>query len=102
MADKAVIADTCFSRMKGLLGRTGLAQGEALVIRPCNSIHTLFMRFAIDVLFVDKQNKVVAALSNVLPWRLSPIYWRGHSAIELPSGVILEAGTACGDEIRLS
>ena len=101
LADKAVIADTLFTRMKGLLGRAGLARGEALVIRPCNSIHAFFMRFTIDVLFLDRQNKVIATLNNLLPWRVSPVYWKGYSVVELPSGVIQKSETAVGDEIIL-
>lgn len=101
LAQDALIASTPFFRMKGLLGRKTLNDGEALVIRPCNSIHTFFMRFAIDVLFLDRQNKVIAMLNNVLPWRVSPVYWRGYSVVELPSGVIKKSETAVGDEIIL-
>ena len=102
LAQDALIASTPFFRMKGLLGRKTFNDGEALVIRPCNSIHTFFMRFAIDVLFLDRQNKVIAMLNNVLPWRVSPVYWRGYSVVELPSGVIKKSETAVGDEIILS
>ncbi len=59
LAEEAYIADTVFSRVKGLLGKQSLDEGSALIIKPCNSIHTFFMRFPIDVFFVDRNNKIV-------------------------------------------
>ena len=102
LAEKALLADNFFSRAKGLIGRPGIYSGEALVIARCNSIHTFFMQFAIDVLFVDKNNIVVGALNNVKPWRFSPVYWRSGVVIELPIGVIKESKTCEGDEIAFS
>ena len=101
LAKETIIADTSFARMKGLLGRTGLTQTEALVIKPCNSIHTFFMRFVIDVVFVDGQNKIIATLSDLGPWRLSPIYWSARFVVEFPAGVIANTQTEKGDEIAL-
>ena len=96
------MADSIFARMKGLLGRKELKSGQALVLKPCDSVHTFFMQFAIDVLFVDKHNKVVGAASNLLPFRLSPLFFRAAYAIELPAGVISSTATAKGDSILLA
>lgn len=84
------------------MGRNELPAKEALVITPCNSIHTFFMRFSIDVLFVDAGNKIVGIKNGLKPWRLSPIYWRARFAIELPSGTIHESLSSIGDEVSLT
>ncbi len=102
LAENAIIADTPFTRSRGLLGRKELQPKEALVITCCNSIHTFFMRFSIDVLFVDAGNKIVGIKNGLKPWRLSPIYWRAPFAIELPSGAIRESLSSIGDEVSLT
>lgn len=102
IADEAVIANTPLKRMKGLLGEKELAQGKALVLDPCNSIHMLFMRFAIDVLFVDKNNRVVKAISSIKPFHFSPIYLKSKLAIELPADTISSTLTKEGDTILIT
>ena len=101
LAEEAVMAQALFKRMKGLLGQGGLKQGQAMVLKPCNSIHTFFMAFAIDVLFLDKENRVVKALDNVSPFRISGIYLKAQSAIELPAGTIQATSTSPGDVLLL-
>ncbi|MBU0709888.1 MAG: DUF192 domain-containing protein [Candidatus Omnitrophica bacterium] len=101
LAEEAGVADNPFRRIKGLLGKKGLNRGEALVIRPCNSIHTFFMRFPIDVLFVSKDNRVVKAISCLKSFRLSAVYFSASFVIELPSGVIQSTSTQEGDSISL-
>jgi len=101
LADNAAMADTALTRLKGLLGRNGLKKGEALVIRPSNSIHMFFMRFAIDAVFVDKRNHVIAVRKNIQPWSVSPVFWKSFYLIELAAGVIDSTGTSTGDEIGL-
>ena len=90
-----------FTRAKGLLGRKSLGVGEALIIKDCNSIHTFFMRFAIDVVFVDKNDRVVRILEDCRPFRFSPIVWRGNYTIELPVGVIQSSQTQVGDQLKI-
>lgn len=102
LAENAIIADTPFTRSKGLLGRKELPSKEALIIIPCNSIHTFFMRFSIDVLFVGAGNKIVGIKNGLKPWRLGPIYWRARFAIELPLGTIRESLSSIGDEVSLT
>lgn len=101
LAKKVILADTPLKRITGLLGKTGLKEKEALVILPCKQVHTFFMRFSIDILFLDKENKVISALSNFKPYRITPLYFSALSAIELPAGTIESSCTVFGDEISL-
>lgn len=102
LADAVIVAATFLKRIKGLLGRKEFRNGESLVIRPCNSIHTFFMKFAIDVLFVDKNNRIVKAVSCLKPFRSTPIYFSAHFVVELPAGTIESSHTQAGDTIRIA
>lgn len=95
------VADNLFKRLKGLLGKTEMEHGEALWIKPCMSIHTLWMKFPIDVIFLNKKNRVVAAIKNVKPNRLTSLYPKAVSVLELPAGTIEETSTIVGDEIEI-
>jgi uncharacterized membrane protein (UPF0127 family) len=101
LADDVILADSFRTRMKGLLGKKDLKSGQALILKPCDSVHTFFMRFAIDVIFVDRQHRVGLALGCLKPWRMSPICWKAQFAVELPSGAILDSRTEKGDEIAI-
>jgi len=100
LADKAKMADTFFSRLVGLLNRNSLRKGEALILRPSNCIHSFFMRFRIDVIFLDKAGRVVKALPSFKPFRLSCIYFHSVTVIELPEGTIQLTSTQTGDTIK--
>ena len=102
LADKAELALAAGARLKGLLGRDGLPEGSALVIRPCTSIHTFFMRFPIDVIFLDDGGKVLRAIPAMPPWRLTRLYPRAACVAELPAGTLQRTGTAEGDRVLLS
>ena len=86
LASRAKIADSFFSRMCGLLGKKALAEGEALVIRPCRQVHMMLMSFAIDVVLCDGGNQVVAYQERLKAWRLSRHEPAAASVIELPAG----------------
>lgn len=101
IANQSEIAQTIFSRSKGLLGRKCLNKGEALIIKSCNSIHTFFMQFAIDVIFVDKNDRVVRAIENIKPFRLSPIILKSSYVIELSVGAIRSSSTQAGDQLKI-
>lgn len=101
VAENVFLADSLFRRIKGLLGRTTFDKGQALIIKPCNSIHTFFMRFPIDVLFVDKNNKIIQAIPGVRPFKLTKIYFQANSVIELPPGTIKDSLTGLGDTLVL-
>jgi len=102
LADKAEIADTPFKRIKGLLGRASLKEGEGLVITRCNSIHTFFMRFSIDVVFLDRHNRIVKVVNSLPPARLFSSYFRGRIAIELPAGTLRKTGTNTGNLVEIA
>jgi len=102
IANKVEIADNPLSRMKGLLGRKSLVEGEALVITGCNSIHMFFMCFAIDVIFVDRNWMVVGLTRRIKPFGLSPIFWRAEMAIELVAGSIDRTGVGLGQKLCLA
>lgn len=101
LASKGVIADNWWSRTVGLLANSSLKQGEGLVIRPCSAIHSFGMRFAIDVLFLDKEGKVLKIKPNFLPFRLAIGRNNVYQVIELPVGKIEESSTKLGDLITL-
>ncbi len=101
LAQDAVVADTPFARIRGLLGRKELKSGEALIIKPCNSVHTFFMRFTIDVLFLDKNNRVVKTLPALKPFRISPICFKAYLTVECPSGAINTSRTQPGDTLAI-
>ena len=88
------------SRRRGLLGRDKLDEGAALIIGPCNAIHTFFMRFAIDVVFVARDGRVLKTYSALAPWRIA--FSRGAFAvIELPAGAIFQSEAKPGDMMQL-
>jgi hypothetical protein len=101
LADAAEIADTAAKRRHGLLGRDSLSNGQALWIVPCEGVHTWFMRFPIDVLYLDRKNKVRKVRRVMRPWRVS-ICLLAHSVLELPVGIIEQTGTQPGDQLNLS
>src|SRR3989338_5257016 len=102
LAENTVIADSFFSRLQGLLGKDGLASGEGLILKPCDSIHTFFMRFAIDAAFVDKNNRVIRLYHSLKPWRMSGIFPRAAYCIELPARTLQFSFTQQGDQIEIS
>ena len=76
--------------------------GEALWIKPCMSIHTFFMKFPIDVIFLNKRNQMIAAKRNLKPNRLTRLYPKAISVLELPAGVLEATDTRVGDEIKIT
>lgn len=82
------IADNFLSRSKGLLGRKTFDAGQGLLIKRCNSIHTCFMNFPIDAIFVDKNLRVVSLYHALKPWRITPLQFGASIVIELPAGTL--------------
>jgi uncharacterized membrane protein (UPF0127 family) len=101
LATRMEVADTSPKRNKGLLGRNGLFPGEGLWILPCDAIHTIGMRFPIDLIYLDRKNQVKKLVSAVPPWRLSACL-PAHSILELPAGTIRQTLTCAGDTLELS
>ncbi|HID57063.1 TPA: DUF192 domain-containing protein [Candidatus Poribacteria bacterium] len=101
VGERIKVADTFWSRFLGLLGRKGISPGEGVLLLPCSSVHTLFMRFAIDVLFLDERMKVVKVLPSLKPYRFSPIVRGAHSVLELAEGEIERIGIEVGDLLEV-
>jgi len=102
IADRAVLANTPWRRLVGLLNRRHLEPGEGLVLVPGGAIHMFFMRMAIDVIFADKEGNVLKAAVNVKPWRMVMAPRRSRYTIELPVGVIETSGTQPGDHLEIT
>jgi len=101
VCERCSLADSPVARMRGLLGRDGLEQGEGLLLRPAASIHTFFMRFPIDAVFLDRDLEVLGIEDSIAPWRASSR--RGAKAVlELPAGESSRRGLAVGDQLTLA
>lgn len=88
-------------RRKGLLGREGLSPGEGLWIIPCESVHTFFMRFPIDLVYLDRENRIKKVRNRVGAWRLS-VCFSAHSILELPAGTVRGTETRRGDIVEFT
>jgi uncharacterized protein len=101
VCERCSLADSPAARMRGLLGRDGLEQGEGLLLRPAASVHTFFMRFPIDVVFLDRALVVLGIEDAISPWRAAS--QRGAKAVlELPAGESARRGLAVGDQLTLA
>jgi uncharacterized membrane protein (UPF0127 family) len=100
LADRAEVADTSAKRRTGLLKHTGLEPGEGLWIVPCESVHSFFMKFTIDVLYLDRKHRVKKIRPEMTPWRISGCL-TAHSVLELPAGTITRTGTKRGDQLEI-
>jgi uncharacterized membrane protein (UPF0127 family) len=92
LAPRVRIADTHWTRLRGLLGTRDLPDDEALWIRPCRQVHMFGMRYAIDVVFLDDDRRIVAMTRELRPWRVSPLVKAATSVLELRAGTIAAAG----------
>lgn len=100
IADKLEVAGSGPRRSKGLLGRKGLGEGEGLWIIPCEAVHTFFMRFPIDLIYLDRKHRVKKVRDSVPAWRISGCL-SAHSVLELPAGTIRNTRTECGDTLEM-
>ena len=98
VAERVLTAFDSAQRRKGLLGRDALAEGSALIIAPCNAVHTFFMRFAIDIAFVARDGRVVKTRSAVRPSRIA-FAVRAFATLELPAGALARSSTVQGDRL---
>ena len=100
VAGTVEMAVTRATRRRGLLGRDGLPPDHALLIAPCSSIHTWFMRFPIDVIFVRRDGLVLKTYAAIPAWRMA-FGWRAYAVVELPAGALARAGVKPGDRLEL-
>jgi uncharacterized membrane protein (UPF0127 family) len=99
LAERAELADNIWTRFVGLMGRRELPPGSGLVLKPGGAIHMWFMRIPLDVIHVDKHDRVTHVLRGIKPWRFGPLFVGGKVAIELPVGAA--DTTQVGDEIQV-
>lgn len=99
VANDIELADTRETRRKGLLGRPSLDVSAALILRPCFSVHTAFMKFSIDVVFVNREGVVVRVARNLVPWRIAGAL-SAHAVVELSAGGA--ADIQVGDRLYLA
>lgn len=97
-----LVADDWWGRLRGYLGRRRPTSGEGILLVPCNAIHTLGMRFPLDVLFLDSGGRVIASAPNVRPWRGARRVTAARYVLEVPVGTIEGTGTCPGDELAWS
>lgn len=100
LAGEVVVASNFFSRVKGLLGTGSLASGRGIYITPCPQIHMIGMKYAIDAVFIDSENRVIGLAERIAPWQISRSFRKAHGCLELPSGTAGDTGTVVGDLIR--
>jgi len=101
ISDSVHIADTFKKRLVGLLGKKTLPDSECLWIKDCPSVHTFFMNFSIDVVFVDKNLKVTNIHKNLTPWRMTPLFQiKNNSCFEFKAGCLPE-NINLGDQLNV-
>ena len=102
LATKVRKADNFLTRLVGLLKRTNLGPEEALWLTPSRGIHTIGMKFPIDIVFLNKSHHVVGLMAGLAPYRISPVHFNGYSVLELPNGTIKKSRTEIGDQFEIS
>ncbi len=101
LGSRVEVADTARARTRGLLGSDGWLGRDGLLLRPCRNIHTVGMRYPIDVAFLDREGRVLLALEGMAPGRISPLVLKARCALELPSGRLRQTLTEPGDLLLL-
>lgn len=102
LAPNLSVADTFFKRLKGLLGKKVLPQGEGLWIKPCKSVHTFGMQFPIDVVFLDKEKRIIALFKNLPPNRITRLLPNAKSVIELPVGTLNASESRISNQVVIT
>ncbi len=100
VCERCLIAESPWLRMKGLLGRRDLPDGEGILLRPASSIHMAFMRFPIDAVFLARDLTVLKVVPDLRPWRMAA-RWRAHSVLELPAGSCARYGVRERDRLTV-
>jgi uncharacterized protein len=101
LASRVALANTFFTRLRGLLFRRRLPPDEAIWLRPCNGVHTFWMLFAIDVIFLDRDLRIVKLVENMRPFRVTRPHLGARSVIEMPAFTISRVGLKLGDQVEM-
>jgi uncharacterized membrane protein (UPF0127 family) len=99
LVSQCEMATSLVGRARGLLGHAPLTSGQGMLISPCQSIHTFFMPFPIDVAFLNREMRIVHIIPSMPPWRLSPHLFKAHSVLELPAGALAATASSVGDDL---
>lgn len=101
IAERVAVASTAWQRTRGLIGRPPLEPDEGLYLAPCRQIHTFFMKYPIDAAFLDADGRVVAAIHDLRPWRMTSYHPLAAGVLELSAGTLHRTSTAPGDVVRM-
>jgi uncharacterized membrane protein (UPF0127 family) len=101
LATAVKVSDSFLTRGRGLIGSAPLQAGEAMIIRPCKGVHTWFMSYPIDVIYVDSANTVLGWEDAMVPWKLGRPRVKARYVIEMPAHSVKESGTQVGDQLAL-
>ena len=101
VCERVLVADSPLLRLRGLLGRDGLEEGEGLLLQPASAVHTCFMRFPIDAVFLDRHLVVLGIADGLEPWRAAGRLG-AKAVLELPAGFSAARGLRIGDELTLA
>lgn len=101
LIEQGRVADNMWTRFKGLMGVRDLPAGAGLLITPCSSVHCMWMAIPIDVVYLDREERVVGIDAALRPWRIGKFYRGAHHVIELPAGTAQRTGTAVGDQLQV-
>jgi len=99
--DRIERAENLISKLLGLMGRRDFGKSAGLLLRNTNSIHTFFVFFPIDLVFLDKNFKVIKTVENLRPFWFSPIIWKASNVLELPVGTVKSKNINVDDQINL-
>jgi hypothetical protein len=94
------LANTFLKRLKGLLGRSHLPEKHGILIYPCNQIHSFFMKFPFDAVFLTRDNRVIFFMEDIKPGEIGPLIPKAYSVLELPAGTVRKTKTEYGDILK--
>jgi len=100
IAQRIDLADSLLKRIIGLMFSKDLGERDGLLITPCNSMHTFFMRYELDIVFLSRNNKVIKVIRNMKPWRMTWVYFKANKVLEMKGGT-LSREIKAGDEFRI-
>ncbi|MDD4689641.1 MAG: DUF192 domain-containing protein [Eubacteriales bacterium] len=102
IARDVIMADTFFGRLTGLMPKKTLVDGEGMILKPCKQVHTYFMGYSIDVIFLTEENRIIYLQSNMEPGRVSSYIKKANSVLEVPEGTINKWTLKVGDVLDIS
>jgi uncharacterized membrane protein (UPF0127 family) len=100
LSENILLADTLWSRLIGLMFKKELLEADGLMLDPCRSIHTFFMRYSLDIVFINSKNEIIKIIRDLKPWRMTWIYLNACKTLELPAGK-LPQDVSIGDRLEV-